>query len=171
MRLVLTDADGRLLFCGQTLPGSIHDHLIQLRQAGLVERPARTPALTLLADAGSPSLSALTAGAVLPGRPGGRASCRSCPPSPPRTRPNAGPTPEAPASQRIRVEQGISHRTTWRARRGTSAAASTWPPSCARSPDWSVAGVRRVRLHSDGHRQDHPNAVERLPDWVGWTHP
>jgi hypothetical protein len=24
MRLVLTDADGRLLFCGQTRPGSIH---------------------------------------------------------------------------------------------------------------------------------------------------
>jgi hypothetical protein len=42
MRLVLTDADGRLLFCGQTLPGSIHNHLIQLRQAGLAERPART---------------------------------------------------------------------------------------------------------------------------------
>jgi hypothetical protein len=30
--LVITDADGRLLFCGQTRPGSIHD-LTQARQA------------------------------------------------------------------------------------------------------------------------------------------
>jgi hypothetical protein len=29
---VITDADGRLLFCGQTRPGSIHD-LTQARQA------------------------------------------------------------------------------------------------------------------------------------------
>jgi DDE superfamily endonuclease len=34
--LVLTDTDGRLLFCGQTRPGSIHD-LTQVRQARLVE--------------------------------------------------------------------------------------------------------------------------------------
>jgi hypothetical protein len=34
--LVLTDAEGRLLFCGQTRPGAIHD-LTQVRQAGLVE--------------------------------------------------------------------------------------------------------------------------------------
>ena len=30
--LIMTDADGRLLFCGQTRPGSIHD-LTQARQA------------------------------------------------------------------------------------------------------------------------------------------
>jgi len=34
--LVITDADGRLLFCGQIRPGSTHD-LTQVRQAGLVE--------------------------------------------------------------------------------------------------------------------------------------
>ncbi|MGR7025555.1 transposase family protein [Geodermatophilus sp. URMC 62] len=34
--LVITDPDGRLPFCGQTRPGSIHD-LTQVRQAGLVE--------------------------------------------------------------------------------------------------------------------------------------
>ena len=39
--LVLTDADGRLLCCGQTRPGSIHD-LTQVRQAGLVESLALT---------------------------------------------------------------------------------------------------------------------------------
>ena len=40
--LVLTDAAGRLLFCGQTRPGSMHD-LTQARQAGLVELGALTP--------------------------------------------------------------------------------------------------------------------------------
>jgi hypothetical protein len=34
--LVFTDAEGRLLCCGQTRPGSIHD-LTQVRQAGLAE--------------------------------------------------------------------------------------------------------------------------------------
>jgi hypothetical protein len=41
--LVITDAGGRLLFCGQSRPGSIHD-LTQVRQAGLVELLALTPA-------------------------------------------------------------------------------------------------------------------------------
>ncbi len=49
--LVITDAAGRLLCCGQTRPGSIHD-LTQVRQAGPVEPLALTPGLTLLADAG-----------------------------------------------------------------------------------------------------------------------
>jgi hypothetical protein len=49
--LVITDAEGRLLCCGQTRPGSIHD-LTQVRQAGLVELLALTPGVTLLADVG-----------------------------------------------------------------------------------------------------------------------
>jgi hypothetical protein len=49
--LVITDAEGRLLFCGQTRPGSFHD-LTQVRQAGLVELLALIPSVTLLADAG-----------------------------------------------------------------------------------------------------------------------
>ncbi len=40
--LVITDAEGRLLFCGQTRPGSIHD-LTQVRPAGLVELLALIP--------------------------------------------------------------------------------------------------------------------------------
>jgi DDE superfamily endonuclease len=40
--LVITDAGGRLLFCGQTRPGSIHD-LTQVRQAGLGELLTLTP--------------------------------------------------------------------------------------------------------------------------------
>jgi hypothetical protein len=49
--LVITDAEGRLLFCGQTRPGAVHD-LTQVRQAGLVELLALVPSVTLLADAG-----------------------------------------------------------------------------------------------------------------------
>ncbi len=53
---MITDAAGRLLFCGQTRPGSIHD-LTQARQAGLVEPLALIPGVTLLADAGYQGLS------------------------------------------------------------------------------------------------------------------
>ncbi len=48
--LVITDAERRLLFCGQIRPGSIHD-LTQVHQAGLVELLALDPGVTLLADA------------------------------------------------------------------------------------------------------------------------
>ena len=48
---MITDAEGRLLFCGQTRPGAVHD-LTQVRQAGLVELLALVPSVTLLADAG-----------------------------------------------------------------------------------------------------------------------
>ncbi|HST98746.1 MAG TPA: transposase, partial [Geodermatophilus sp.] len=64
-------AAGRLLYCGQTRPGSIHD-LTQVRQAGLVELLALTPGVTLLADAGYQALSAQTAGAVITPRPARR---------------------------------------------------------------------------------------------------
>jgi len=56
--LVITAPDGRLLFCGQTRPGSIHD-LTQVRQTGLVELLALTPGVTLLADAGYQGLTAV----------------------------------------------------------------------------------------------------------------
>ena len=69
--LVITDADGRLLFCGQTRPGSIRD-LTQVRQAGLVELLALSPGVTLLADAGYQGLSAQTGGAVITPRPARR---------------------------------------------------------------------------------------------------
>jgi hypothetical protein len=40
--LALTVPAGRLLFCGHTRPGAVHD-LTQVRQAGLVELLARIP--------------------------------------------------------------------------------------------------------------------------------
>ena len=66
--LVIINADGQLLCCGQSRPGSIHD-LTQVRQAGLVELLAVIPGVTSLADAGYQGLSAQTAGAVLTPRP------------------------------------------------------------------------------------------------------
>ncbi|SFU04254.1 DDE superfamily endonuclease [Geodermatophilus amargosae] len=66
--LVLTDPAGRLLFCGQPRPGSVHD-LTQVRQAGLVELLTLILGVILLADAGYQGLSTQTAGAVLTPRP------------------------------------------------------------------------------------------------------
>ncbi|WP_448618427.1 transposase family protein [Geodermatophilus sp. URMC 65] len=109
--LVLTDLDGRLLFCGQTRPGSLHD-LTQVRQAGLVELLARTPGVTLLADAGYQGLSAQTAGAVITPRPHRR---RNQIPVFPAVAAAHEAERRAHTSRRIRVEHGISHLKNWRA--------------------------------------------------------
>jgi hypothetical protein len=109
--LVITDPDGRLLFCGQTRPGSIHD-LTQVRQAGLVELLALIPGVTLLADAGYQGLSTQTAGAVLTPRLARR---KNQLPVPPALAAAHEAERRAHASQRIRVEHGISHLKNWRA--------------------------------------------------------
>jgi hypothetical protein len=109
--LVITDADGRLLFCGQTRPGSIHD-LTQVRQAGLVELLALTAGVTLLADAGYQGLSAQTAGAVVTPRPARR---KNQLPVLPAVAAAHEAERRAHAAQRIRVEHGISHLKNWRA--------------------------------------------------------
>src|SRR3712207_4606064 len=87
--LVITDAAGRLLFCGQTDPGSVHD-LTQVRQAGLVELLNLTPGVTLLADAGYQGLSTQTGGAVIPPRPHRRKNQLPVPSALAAIRPNAG---------------------------------------------------------------------------------
>jgi hypothetical protein len=109
--LVLTDAAGRLLFCGQTRPGSIHD-LTQVRQAGLVELLALTPGVTLLADAGYQGLSAQTAGAVITPRPHRR---KNQLPVFPAVAAAHEAERRAHSAQRIRAEHGISHLKNWRA--------------------------------------------------------
>jgi hypothetical protein len=109
--LVLTDPDGRLLFCGQTCPGSIHD-LTQVRQAGLVELLALTPGVTLLADAGYQGLSAQTAGAVITPRPHRR---KNQLPLFPAVAAAHEAERRAHSAQRIRAEHGISHLKNWRA--------------------------------------------------------
>ena len=107
--LVITDAEGRLLFCGQTRPGSIHD-LTQVRQAGLVELLALIPGVTLLADAGYQGLSTQTAGAVLTPRPVRR---KNQIPVFPAVAAAHEAERRAHASQRIHVEHGISHLKNW----------------------------------------------------------
>jgi hypothetical protein len=109
--LVITDAAGRLLFCGQTRPGAIHD-LTQVRQAGLVELLALTPGVTLLADAGYQGLSTQTAGAVITPRPARR---KNQIPIFPAVATAHEAERRAHASRRIRVEHGISHLKNWRA--------------------------------------------------------
>jgi len=109
--LVITDAAGRLLFCGQTRPGAIHD-LTQVRQAGLVELLALIPGVTLLADAGYQGLSTQTAGAVVTPRPARR---KNQIPVFPAVAAAHEAERRAHASQRIRVEHGISHLKNWRA--------------------------------------------------------
>ena len=109
--LVITDAGGRLLFCGQTRPGSVHD-LTQVRQAGLVE-------LLALIPGGHPAGRRRISGAERP-------DCRCG--HHPATGPAEEPDPGLPAvaaaheaerrahaAQRIRVEHGISHLKNWRA--------------------------------------------------------
>ena len=61
--LVFTDEHGRLLFCGETRPGSCAD-ITQVRQAGLVDLLADTIHLQILADAGYQGLAAQTSGQV-----------------------------------------------------------------------------------------------------------
>ncbi len=112
--LVITDAEGRLLCCGQTRPGAIHD-LIQVRQAGLVELLALTPGVTPLADAGHQGVGAQTAGAVITPRPARRKNLL-----PVLLALAAAHEAErrAHAVQRIRVGHGISHLKNWRALSG-----------------------------------------------------
>jgi hypothetical protein len=109
--LVITDAEGRLLCCGHTRPGAIHD-LTQVRQAGLVDLLALTPCVTLLADAGYQGLSTQTAGAVITPRPARRKNLL-----PVLLALAAAHEAErrAHAVQRIRVGHGISHLKNWRA--------------------------------------------------------
>jgi hypothetical protein len=109
--LVITDAEGRLLFCGQTRPGAIHD-LTQVRQAGLVELLALTPGVTLLADAGYQGLGAQTADAVLTPRPARR---RNQLPVFPAVAAAHQAERRTHSVQRIRVEHGTSHLKNWRA--------------------------------------------------------
>ncbi len=109
--LVTTDAAGRLLFCGQTRPGSIHD-LTEVRQAGLVELLTLIPGVTLLADAGYQGLSTQTAGAVLTPQPARR---QNQIPLFSAVAATHEAERRAHSARRIYVEHGISHLKNWRA--------------------------------------------------------
>ncbi|MET9072253.1 transposase family protein [Streptomyces sp. NPDC004232] len=62
--MVLTEADGRVLFCSPTKPGSCAD-ITHARQLGLVKLLADGPAVEFLADAGYQGLGAQTNGRVV----------------------------------------------------------------------------------------------------------
>jgi hypothetical protein len=107
--MVLTDGDGRVLFCSPTRPGSCAD-ITHARQLGLVKLLADGPAVEILADAGYQGLGAQTGGRVV---------------TPPhrKFKKNAPDWYEemyerqrkAHSSRRIRVEHGIAHLKNWRA--------------------------------------------------------
>ncbi|MFD8952004.1 transposase family protein [Streptomyces xanthophaeus] len=107
--MVLTDADGRLLFCRPAQPASCAD-ITHARQLGLVKHLAGGPAVEILADAGYQGLGAQTGGRVV---------------TPPHRKFKKNPPdwyeeiykrqPEAHSSRRIWVEHGIAHLKNWRA--------------------------------------------------------
>lgn len=107
--MVVTDTEGRLLFCSPAEPASCAD-ITHARQLGLVRLLADGPAVEILADAGYQGLGAQTGGRVV---------------TPPHRKFKKNP-PEwyeqmherqrkAHSSRRIRVEHGIGHLKNWRA--------------------------------------------------------
>lgn len=107
--MVVTNADGRVLFCSPARPGSCAD-IAHARQLGLVQLLADGPAVEVLADAGYQGLGAQTGGRVVT-------------PPPREFKKNAPDWYEemherqrkAHSSRRVRVEHGIAHLKNWRA--------------------------------------------------------
>ncbi|MEV4928121.1 transposase family protein [Streptomyces roseoverticillatus] len=107
--MVLTDTEGRLLFCGEARPGSCPD-ITQARASGLVDLLDTGPWVEILADAGYQGLGGQTGGQVV---------------TPPHRKFRKHPPlwyeemhareRHAHSSRRIRVEHGIAHLKNWRA--------------------------------------------------------
>lgn len=106
---MVTDGEGRVLWCSPTRPASCAD-ITHARQLGLVKLLASGPAIEILADASYQGLGAQTGGRVV---------------TPPhrKFKKNAPDWYEemyecqrkAHSSRRIRVEHGIAHLKNWRA--------------------------------------------------------
>ncbi|WP_436502026.1 transposase family protein [Actinokineospora sp. HUAS TT18] len=62
--MVVTDLEGRVLFCGATRPGSVAD-ITQARDSGLTGLLAEAHGVQVLADAGYQGLGLETRGAVV----------------------------------------------------------------------------------------------------------
>jgi hypothetical protein len=107
--MVVTDADGRLLFCSPAEPASCAD-ITHARQLGLVKLLAGGSGVEILADAGYQGMGAQTGGRVV---------------TPPHRKFKKNPPDwyeamherqrKAHSSRRIRVEHGIAHLKNWRA--------------------------------------------------------
>ncbi|MGW2328197.1 transposase family protein [Streptomyces sp. NPDC001700] len=107
--MVVTDADGRLLFCSPTRPGSCAD-ITHARQSGLVKLLADRPVVEILADAGYQGLGAQTGGRVV--TPPHRKFKKNAPAWYEEMHERQR---KAHSSRRIRVEHSIAHLKNWRA--------------------------------------------------------
>jgi hypothetical protein len=106
--MVVTDHEGRVLFCSPTRPGSCAD-ITHARQLGLVTLLADGPAIEILADAGYQGLGAQTGGRVV--TPPHRKFKKD---APDWYEEMHGRQRKARSSPRIRVEHGIAHLKNWR---------------------------------------------------------
>ncbi|MET8898345.1 transposase family protein [Streptomyces albogriseolus] len=107
--MVVTDREGRVLFCSPTEPGSCAD-ITHARQLGLVKLLVDGPAVEILADAGYQGLGAQTGGRVI--TPPHRKFKKNAPDWYEEMHERQR---KAHSSRRIRVEHGIAHLKNWRA--------------------------------------------------------
>jgi len=107
--MVVTDADGRVMFCSPAEPASGAD-ITHARQLGLVKLLANRPAVEILADAGYQGLGAQTGGRVV--TPPHRKFKKNAPDWYEEMHERQR---KAHSSRRIRVEHGIAHLKNWRA--------------------------------------------------------
>ncbi|SHH39337.1 Helix-turn-helix of DDE superfamily endonuclease [Streptomyces sp. 3214.6] len=107
--MILTDAEGRVLFCSPVRRGSCAD-ITQARQLGLAQLLADGPFLEILADAGYQGMGAQTGGRVL--TPPHRKFKKN---APAWYEERHEQQRKAHSSRRIRVEHGIAHLKNWRA--------------------------------------------------------
>ncbi|MFF2217616.1 transposase family protein [Streptomyces antibioticus] len=106
--MVVTDGEGRMLWCSPTRPASCAD-ITHARQFGLVKLLADGPAVEILADAGYQGLGAQTGGRVV--TPPHRKFKKN---APDWYEEMYGRQRKAHSSRRIRVEHGIAHLKNWR---------------------------------------------------------
>lgn len=107
--MVVTDINGRLLFCSPAQPASCAD-ITHARKLGLVNLLADGPAVEILADAGYQGLGAQTGGRVV--TPPHRKFKKNAPDWYEEIHERQR---KAHSSRRIRVEHGIAHLKNWRA--------------------------------------------------------
>jgi hypothetical protein len=108
--LVITDAQGRLLFCGATCRGSTAD-ITQARQAGVVDWLDHTGGVEILTDAGYQGLGAQTAGQVITPTQKHHKKAVEHMPGIAELRAAQRKTHN---QRRVRVEHGIGHVKNWR---------------------------------------------------------
>ncbi|CAL9356156.1 hypothetical protein SUDANB145_00567 [Streptomyces sp. enrichment culture] len=107
--MVVTDGEGRVLWCSPARPASCAD-ITHARQLGLVEHLADGPAVEILADAGYQGLGAQTGGRVV--TPPHRKFRKDAPDWYEEMHERQRKTH---SSRRMRVEHGIAHLKNWRA--------------------------------------------------------